>query len=59
MLMSSTTYIRPTTFGWSSRGARSVASASPTVWIVCTPPPTIRKASAAEETPSQKGWPSA
>ena len=52
---SSITYIRPTTRGCDSTGARSVASASPAVCVVCSPAPTSRKASAAPAWPTHTG----
>src|SRR3990167_1665852 len=58
---SSITYIRPTTRGCDSTGARSVASASPAVWVMCRPAPTSRKASPAPAWPIHDGhslaWP--
>ena len=42
-----------TTVGCDSGGDRSVASASPTVCVVCSPAPTIKKASAAAACPTQ------
>lgn len=44
-----------TTFGCDSRGARSVASARPTVCTACIPAPTIRNAIAAEACATQGG----
>ena len=55
MPTSSIMHSRPTTFGWLSTGARSVASASPTVCTVCTPAPTRRNAKAAATVPTQAG----
>jgi len=52
---SSMTYISPTTRGWDSTGARSVASARPAVCVVCSPAPTIRKAMPAPAWPIQAG----
>ena len=57
----SITHIRPTTLGWSSTGAKSVAKARPTVWVVCKPAPTSKNATAAPIWPTQAGawlaWP--
>ena len=55
MPSSSITYINPTTLGCDSTGARSVASASPTVCVVCMPAPTSKKAMAAPRWPTQTG----
>ena len=44
-----------TTLGCLSGGERSVASARPTVWVVCRPAPTSRKASAAAAWPTKTG----
>ena len=44
-----------TTFGCDSGGERSVASASPTVCVVCSPAPTSRKANAAAAWPMTIG----
>ena len=52
---SSITYIRPTTLGCDSTGARSVARASPAVWVVCKPAPTSKKATPAPAGPIQAG----
>ena len=52
---SSITYIRPTTLGCDSVGARSVASASPAVCVVCRPAPTSRNAMPAPAGPIQAG----
>ena len=46
---------RATTFGCLSGGERSVASARPTVCVVCSPAPTSRKASAAATWPMKTG----
>ena len=51
----SITYIKPTTLGRDSGDAKSVASASPTVWVVCKPAPTKRKATAAPNCPIHTG----
>ena len=55
------TNIKPTTWGWVSGGAKSVAKAKPTVWVVCMPTPTIKKAPAAPTRPTHVGawlaWP--
>ncbi len=55
MPSSSIMHSRATTFGWARGGARSVASARPTVCTVCSPAPTSRKASAAAAWPTQGG----
>ena len=52
---SSITYIKPTTLGRDSGGAKSVASASPTVCVVCKPAPTKRNATAAPNCPIHTG----
>ena len=58
---SSATYMRPTTLGCFSGGVRSVASAKPTVWVMCSPVPTSRKARPAATWPMIGGtsaaWP--
>ena len=56
MPISSITYISPTTLGCDSTGARSVARASPTVCVMCSPAPTSRKASPAPSWPNQAGY---
>ena len=52
---SSITYISPTTLGWLSVGAKSVAKAKPTVCVVCRPAPTSKNATAAPNWPIQAG----
>ena len=49
------TYSIATTRGRVSSVARSAASASPAVWVMCSPSPVIRKASAASASPAQAG----
>ena len=55
MPASSMTQNSVTTRERTAGGARSVASASPTVWVVCSPAPTSRKASADAAGPTKAG----
>ena len=55
MPRSNMTYIKPTTLGCDSFGAKSVASARPTVCTVCKPAPTRRKEKPAAICPIHTG----